>query len=189
MIEVNLDSTTAPDDLLLTLCSANVGYRGFNTQEEGTPSRRELSGSCNVDVVCSEGDSWRDEIPSVAAISTGGSVFCTGFMVNNLNQDFTPYFMTAYHCGIRSNNAASLVVYWNYETSACGGNTDGNLDVFQTGSFFRAQYSPSDFTLVELDSNPDPAWGITFAGWDSSGANAASAVAIHHPSGDEKRIR
>ena len=116
-----------------------------------------LSGACNNDVVCPEGDPWRDEIPSVAAISTGGSLFCTGFMVNNTAQDQKPYFMTAYHCGISSGNAASLVVYWNFETSTCGGTPDGSLSDFQTGSFFRSRYSPSDFALVELDSAPDPA--------------------------------
>jgi hypothetical protein len=108
-------------------------------------------------------------------------------MVNNTAADSTPYFMTANHCGIAF-NAASLVVYWNFETSVCGGIPDGLLNQWQTGSYHRASYSPSDFTLVELDQDPDPAWGITFAGWDRSGADASSAVAIHHPNCDEKRI-
>jgi hypothetical protein len=172
----------ARSELKLELTSINVGYRGFGED----PADR--SGSCNVDVVCPEGNGWWDEIPSVGVISTGGSLFCTGFMVNNTAQDETPYFMTAYHCGIHSNNASSLVVYWNYHTSVCGGTPDGSLGDSQTGSYFRAEYSASDFTLVELDSDPDPAWGITFAGWDRTGNNATTAVAIHHPSVDEKRI-
>jgi hypothetical protein len=109
-------------------------------------------------------------------------------MVNNSAQDSTPYFMTAYHCGISSSNASSLVAYWNYETSVCGGTPDGSLSDWQSGAYFRAGYSSSDFTLVELDSDPDPAWGVTFAGWDRSGNNATTAIAIHHPSVDEKRI-
>jgi hypothetical protein len=168
--------------LQLELTSINVGYRGFGERIG------EKSGSCNIDVVCSQGDAWWDEILSVGAISTGGSLFCSGSMVNNTSQDETPYFLTAYHCEIDSSNAASLVVYWNYETSSCGGTPDGSFNDFQTGSYFRAGYSPSDFTLVELDEDPDPAWGVTFAGWDRSGAEATTAVCIHHPSGDEKRI-
>jgi len=179
VVEVVLPATER-DDLYLKLTSLNVGYRGFGPDT--------LSGSCNVDVVCADGDDWREEIPAIAVISTGGSLFCTGFMVNNTAQDATPYFMTAYHCGISSSAAASLVAYWNYETSTCSGSRDGQLNQWQSGSFFRAQYSPSDFTLVELDSDPDPAWGITFAGWDRSGADATTAVAIHHPSVDEKAI-
>jgi len=172
----------AKDALRLELTSINVGYRGF----EGAGILK--SGVCNIDVVCPEGNDWWDEIPSVGVISTGGSTFCTGFMVNNTAQDQTPYFQTAYHCGIRSTNAASLVVYWNYETSTCGGTPDGSLSDFQTGSYFRAEYSTSDFTLVEMDEDPDPTWGVTFAGWDRSGADATTAIAIHHPSTDEKRI-
>ncbi|MDH3786595.1 MAG: trypsin-like peptidase domain-containing protein, partial [Acidobacteriota bacterium] len=156
------------------------GYREF-----GSDNR---SGSCNVDVICPDGDGWRGEIPSVAAISTGGSLFCSGFMVNNTAQDTTPYFMTAYHCGISAGNAASLVTYWNYETDSCGGARNGSLNQFQTGSFFRSRWSTSDFALVEMDSDPDPAWGVTFAGWNRSGAEATTAVAIHHPSVDEKAI-
>lgn len=172
----------AMDRLDLHLGVINAGYRGF---EEFFNDR---SGSCNVDVVCPEGDGWRAEIASVAVISTGGSTFCTGFMVNNTANDETPYFMTANHCGINSGNAASLVVFWNYETSTCGGTPDGVLSDFQTGAFYRASKSSSDFTLVELDSLPQPEWMVAYAGFDATGADADWACAIHHPSTDEKRI-
>ncbi|NOT02921.1 MAG: trypsin-like serine protease [Phycisphaerales bacterium] len=180
VVEVTLPADER-DKLDLELGRINVGYRGFGTGDT-------FSGACNVDVVCPEGDDWRNEIPSVAVISTGGGTFCTGFMVNNVRQDLTPYFMTANHCGINAGNAASLVTFWNYETSTCGGAPNGVLNEFQTGSFFRATSSTSDFTLVELDEAPNPAHMVTFSGWDATGADAASAVAIHHPNTDEKRI-
>ncbi len=178
------------DGLNLELTSVNHGYAEIGD------TARFLSGACNVDVICAEGDLWRDEIRSVAVISTGGSTFCTGFLVNNTAQDLTPYFMTARHCGINSGNAASLVVYWNYENSWCrpvddpinGQPGDGNLDQFQTGSYWRSSYSPSDFTLVELDDFPNPAFNVHWAGWDATPADATSATAIHHPNTDEKRI-
>jgi hypothetical protein len=181
VVEVSLPSESRAA-LELELTSVNVGYRPFGK------AAGEKSGFCNVDVVCPSGAGWEAEIASVGGISTGGSLFCTGFMVNNTAGDLTPYFQTADHCGIHSGNAASLVVYWNFETSCCGGTPDGQLDVFQTGAFFRAAHGPSDVTLVELDELPDPTWGVSYAGWDRSGANASSAVAVHHPSGDEKRI-
>ena len=181
MIELTIP-TSARGELNLVLGWVNVGYRGFGADDFLK------SGSCNVDVVCPEGDGWRDEIPSVAVISTGGSLFCTGFMVNNTAEDQTPYFMTANHCGIYSGNAASLVVYWNYESPTCGQQGGGSLSDWQSGSYFRAAYSASDFTLVELDENPDPTWSVTFAGWNRGGAAPNSAVAIHHPNCDEKSI-
>ncbi|MCC7387173.1 MAG: trypsin-like peptidase domain-containing protein [Phycisphaerales bacterium] len=172
----------AAEQLKLHLGVINAGYREFNDFFDPR------SGSCNVDVVCPEGDDWRAEIASVAVISTGGSRFCTGFMVNNALNDETPYFMTAYHCGITAGNAASLVTFWNYETSVCEGTPDGQLTDFQSGSFFRAAKSSSDFTLVELDQQPDPDWMVSYAGWDNTGVDSPGAIAIHHPNTDEKRI-
>ncbi|MCH7547860.1 MAG: proprotein convertase P-domain-containing protein, partial [Planctomycetes bacterium] len=180
-VEVTI-SAAQRDELELELTTIGHGYKGFGTD----PSA--LSGSCNIDVVCSQGDPWLNEIKSVAVFSTGGSLFCTGFMVNNTAQDGTPFFMTADHCNIGVGNAASLVTYWNYETSVCGGTPDGVLSDFNTGSIFRADYAPSDFTLVELDDDPDPAFDVTFAGWDRTLADPPAAIGIHHPSVDEKRI-
>lgn len=180
--------------LKLVIGSVNHGYRPFGTLP--------ASGSCNLDVVCSAADgfpqvdAWRDQIRSVAVISTGGSTFCTGFLVNNTAQDMKPFFMTANHCGINAGNAASLVAYWNYQNSSCrqpgspasGGPGDGTLNQFNTGSIFRAASSNSDFTLVELD-DPIPAdYDVYWAGWDATGGNPNAAVTIHHPDTDEKRI-
>ncbi|MEW6071414.1 MAG: trypsin-like peptidase domain-containing protein [Planctomycetota bacterium] len=189
MVELTLSWHDAAQ-LRLVLTHVGYGYRGFVSSGGGG-----RSGACNVDVVCPEGDPWRDEIPSVAVISTGGSTFCTGFLVNNTAYDGTPYFMTAYHCGVNAGNAASLVAYWNFENSTCrppdsgssGGPGDGTLNQFNTGSFFRSAYSTSDFTLVELDDDPS-GFGVTWSGWDRTGADATSAVGIHHPNTDEKRI-
>lgn len=181
----------------LRLTSVNYGYVEF-----GKPQPHLMSGACNLDVICGAADGypqvdgWRDQIRSVAVISTGGSTFCTGFLVNNTAQDLTPFFMTADHCGIDAGNAATLVTYWNYENSICrppgspasGGAGDGSLAQFNTGSIFRSGNAPSDFTLVELDDPIDPAFNVHWAGWDATAGDNPSAVAIHHPNTDEKRI-
>ncbi len=52
-------------------------------------------------------------------ISTGGSRFCSGSLVNDTANDRRMYFMTANHCSITSANAGSLVAYWNYKNSFC----------------------------------------------------------------------
>jgi len=176
---------------MIELTSINVGYRGF--YEQGV----DRSGSCNYDVVCAEGDDWWDEIPCVAVISTGGSTFCTGFMVNNTAQDRSPYFMTANHCGVNSSgSAASLVTYWNYQNSYCrvpgsgdsGGSGDGQLNQFNTGATHLQSGSSSDYTLVLMDDSPDDAWEVSYCGWDATGNESPQGIAIHQPSTDEKRI-
>ena len=184
----NREQQAVNNGVLLTYI--NVGYRGF--YEQGT----DRSGSCNYDVVCEEGDDWWDEIPCVAVISTGGSTFCTGFMVNNTSQDRTPYFMTANHCGINSSSAPSLVTYWNYQNSYCrvpgsgdsGGPGDGQLNQFNTGSTHLSSGSASDYTLVVMDDSPDDAWEVSYCGWDATGNESEQAIAIHQPNTDEKRI-
>jgi PKD repeat protein len=186
----------------LKLTSVNHDYRGFGRVAAEiatgvTPNDvGDTSGSCNVDVVCPEGDPYRDQIRSVAVYSTGGSTFCTGSLLNNTAQDRKMYFLTAAHCGITSSNAASLVVYWNFQNSYCravgsaasGAAGDGTMGQFQTGAIFRASNTPSDFTLVELDDAPNPAHNVYWNGWDRRSQNFPSAFGIHHPSTAEKRI-
>ncbi|MEO8503884.1 MAG: hypothetical protein ABI609_08320 [Acidobacteriota bacterium] len=177
----------------------NQGYRGFGTM---TAESYDKSGSCNLDVEClGAGDPWRQQMRSVAVISTGGSTFCSGSLINDTANDHKMYFMTANHCGISSGNAASLVAFWNYQNSFCrtpgsvasGGAGNGVLSQFHTGSFFRAGNAPSDFTLVELDDPPVPAFNHFWAGWDRSTGDftctpGSPCAGIHHPNTDEKRI-
>ncbi|MCP4759671.1 MAG: hypothetical protein GY894_08365 [Planctomycetes bacterium] len=171
----------------IALTSINVGYRGFYDMIDIA-----RSGSCNYDVTCAETAGWEDEIPCVAAISTGGSLFCTGFMVNNIRNDRDPLFMTANHCGINSGNASSLVTFWNYQNDpavncpGAGGET-ASLDQFLTGSDFLDSGSASDYTIVRLDDSPQDEWEISYCGWDSGPQASEWSVAIHHPNVDAKR--
>lgn len=179
----------------LELSSINYGYRGFGDKSP-------LSGACNMDVEClPQADPWRDQVRAVGVISTGGSTFCTGSLLNDVAGDLKMHFMTANHCGIGAGNAASLVVYWNYQNSTCrtpgsgasGGIGDGVLTQFNTGSFFRATRVESDFTLVELDDPATPSFNLYWAGWDRTTggypcSTSSYCASIHHPGTDEKRI-
>lgn len=184
VIDVTLPAEAA-SQLDLLLSSVNHGYIEL---DQLSPDK---SGSCNVDVVCPAADDWRAEIRSVARYITEGSYLCSGVLINNTAQDLKPYFLTAHHCGANDINPATaptMVIYWNYETSTCGGTPDGSLDQFNTGAIFRAAYAPSDFALVELDDPIDAAFNVYWAGWDITEADPVNAAAIHHPGGDEKRI-
>ncbi len=162
-----------------------------------------LSGNCNVDVACGAADDFpmidefRDVIRSVAAYTLNGRSQCTGFLVNNTNQDGRPLFLTAAHCGVDLGNAPSLVAYWNFEHSRCrtpgsvesGGRGDGSLEVFNTGARLRASYAVTDFALLELDEPVNPLANAFFAGWSATGPPPAGGVlTVHHPNVQEKRI-
>lgn len=194
VIEVQVP-TSEKDELELKLSSVNHDFIGFSQSNQ--------SGSCNLDVICGSEDGWgivdgyRDIIRSVAVISLGGGTFCTGFLVNNANNDCKPFFITAEHCGVNNGNAASLVTYWNFENSTCrqpnssesGGNGDGELLEFNTGSTWRAAWANSDMTLVELDDPVDESVNAYFAGWSNENVMPEDTmICIHHPDTDEKRI-
>ncbi len=188
VIEVNLPAGSE-SALELKLDQVSHGFR-----ELGLSFNK--SGSCNVDAVCPQGAPWADEIRSVALYTIEGTGLCTGAMIGTTLGDRTPYFLTACHCDISQENAATMVFYWNYQNSTCrtpgspesGLAGDGNLTQTSSGAIFRAEYSNSDMALVELDDPVDPAFNVFFAGWDQTGADASSATAIHHPNGEEKRI-
>jgi lysyl endopeptidase len=198
MVELTVPKSEVRD-VVLKLGWINQGYRGFGT----VPGvAYEKSGSCEMDTEClASTDSWRQQARSVGVISTGGSRFCSGSLVNDTAGDRKMYFMTANHCGITSANAGSLVVYWNYRNSFCrtpgsaqsGAAGDGTLTQFHTGSTFRAANATSDFTLVELVGAPVASYQHFWAGWDRSTGNFACSAStpcatIHHPNTDEKRI-
>ena len=86
--------------------SVNHGYRFFGEREALIPNKR---GACNVNVVCPEGDPWRNQIRSVAGISISGMYLCTAQLVNNTAEDFTPYLLTAQHCVEQSSDAPTVV--------------------------------------------------------------------------------
>ncbi len=174
----------------IELTSIGAGYRGFKNDPD-----RGGSGSCNIDVLCSTGDDWWDEIPSVGVYTLNGFLTCTGALINNTAQDGTPYFLTANHCGVTSSSDATIVVYWNHQNSYCrtpgsgdsGGNGNGSYSQFTSGSTMRATRSYTDFTLTELSSTPNSSYEVSYSGW-SRASSASAGAGIHHPSTAEKRI-
>ena len=115
-------------------------------------------------------------------------------MVNNTNEDETPYFLTANHCGIGTNNDQSVVVYWNHENSYCrtggdsGGNGNGSYSQSTSGSVYLVSGSSSDYCLIRLTGTVNPAWEVTFSGWNRSSSTPSHGMGIHHPNTAEKRI-
>ncbi|VAW34554.1 hypothetical protein MNBD_GAMMA01-331, partial [hydrothermal vent metagenome] len=144
--------------------------------------------SCNNDVVCPEGNAWSNEIRSVAAYTLNGIDTCTGTMVMDAANSFTPYFLTADHCGITAGNAATMVTIWNYESANCGDLSGGVRIDTVSGAIFRATRSDVDVSLVELSSIPPDAFDVYWSGWDGSGTTPTGSVGIHHPRVREKSI-
>lgn len=142
------------------------------------------SGACHVNVNCPEGALWETEKGSVALIVQGGFAVCTGALVNNTLNDGTPYFLTANHC---LGDPGNWVYYFNHESASCEGSS-GPTNQSISGGTLLVNSNQSDFALVELSQTPPEDFNVQYAGWDATGAVPESAVGIHHPSGDVKKI-
>jgi hypothetical protein len=182
VVELHVPASAAFEPEIV-IGKVNHDYLGFGDFE--APA----SGACNNDVICPEGDPWRDETRSEAVYAISGFLTCSGQMVNSVTADPPPYFLTARHCGVNTGNDQTVRVYWNFESPTCGQHGGGSLSDNQLGSTWRASYTPSDFCLIELTSDPDPAFNVYYAGWDARESNAPTqCTAIHHPNTDEKSI-
>jgi hypothetical protein len=183
MIEAEMP-TEAAEEFELVIGQVNSGYRDLFRR--GFPEDKQ--GACNIDVICPAAAGWRNEIRSVGRYTISGTSLCTGSLVMNQRADFRAFFLTAAHCLSTSGQAASVVVYWNYEAPTCGLLSGGSLSQYQSGAALRATYSSSDFTLLELNSVPDSSYNVYYAGWDRTGSGADAVAGIHHPRGAVKAI-
>ncbi|AXQ30238.1 hypothetical protein D0B54_16845 [Solimonas sp. K1W22B-7] len=188
----------ARDAFRLRIAEAFHGFRALGSA--ALPAKGALGdadGSCHIDVACSDGNNWRDQIRSTVVYTrlnrillVNTLVTCSGAMVNNTAQNDRPLVLTANHCGITSSTRMSdVTVYFNVQKSSCGSSSDGPINQVIAGGSFLARDSESDFTLFELASRPPSSFGVHYSGWDArTGVAARSGVGIHHPGGDDKKI-
>ncbi len=154
------------------------------------------SGDCNYDVNCSVGadfDDVKDAVKkAVALLNLGNGYLCSSVLLNNAENDKTPYLLTANHCLDGSNPALWSVRFnWMSPSPICGTKDDtpqvaNNFTL--SGVEVRANNVQTDFALVEL-VNPIPdSWDVAFAGWDANDEEPDFEVGIHHPNGDIMKI-
>ena len=140
------------------IAKATHGYRTSESYKQTKALNG--SGNCNLDVNCSIGDDWEDfkehNKKSVALMLSNGSSFCTGALVNNTENDGTPYFLTANHCLSTPQGAFGLALLfgWISPNTVCAAatpNQNGPMDKqTQSGATLRANSGGSDFSLVEM---------------------------------------
>jgi hypothetical protein len=179
--------TQAKAEPQLVLSQVGAGYRNLFGPPNPAPSPLG-EGTCNIDVVCPIASPWTNEIRSVGLYTIGGTFMCSGTLIADVAGDLRNYFLTANHCGVTPDNAPTMVVYWNYQSTNCGTHGPGSLDQNQSGAVFRAGKFDVDFTLVELDEMPIAGFGVYYSGWDRSGTAPTGGVGIHHPECDVKAI-
>ena len=184
-----------------TITNVIHGYRSLNHIQKELTKALNSSGDCNIDVNCPLGDAWGDQIRSVAMIVVGGSGVCTGALINNTCDDGTAYFLTANHCLGAGGGPSNWAFRFNWETplsdvscATTSPSTDPGAPYDQTanGATTLVSGTQADHALLEIDNmtvTDAQNWNAFYAGWDNSdNLTVTSAVGIHHPSGDVKKI-
>lgn len=164
------------------------GYRSLDFQKQLKDIGN--SGSCNINVICSLGDNWRDQIKSVGILLNQNNYsagFCSGALINNTCEDETPYFLTANHC-MQGSNPNNVVVGFNFESTQCNTNNWAGANNTISGTTLVANNADSDFALLRLSSTPPSSYNVYYSGWDRTGNANTFQIGIHHPSGDLKKI-
>ena len=171
----------------VNICTVTHGYR---TPNEFLLKAFGGSGACNVNVNCPEGAAWTQQRNSVVMLVSGSNGFCTGALINNTLNDGKPYVLTANHC---YSNPANWIFRFQWESTSCLNPSTSPTFQSLSGAVLRAQGTPSDFCLVEItgglvNGTVPAAYTPYFSGWDNTETISPSAVCIHHPSGDIKKI-
>lgn len=187
IVEYYIPAKNAGQTATLNINTVTHGYR---TAGEFEAKAFGSSGSCNMNVNCPDGATWVDQRNGAVMLVSGSNGFCSGSLINNTLNDGKPYVLTANHC---YSTPTSWIFRFNWQAASC--TNPGGTPTFSSlsGAVLRARRTPSDFCLVEITgglvNNTVPAsYNPYFSGWDNTGAIPTSAVCIHHPAGDIKKI-
>ena len=191
-LRVPADAELAADALELDHVGAGFGD-AFGLTKLGNPG---ASGACNVNVVCPLGQPYAEETRAVGyyefrADDDRNYYICTGTLLADVPRSRKNWFLTAAHCIGSDSEAASIVVYWNYQSTQCStvaAPSGGFFNNDQHGANLRASRADVDFSLLELRGAPAPDWNVYRAGWDASGAAPGGTVGLHHPAGDVEKV-
>jgi hypothetical protein len=181
----------------------DVGYRyrdviGLDENSGGGGAQ-----ACQVDVSCTEGQAWQNQVRSTVRIRTrinGQFFWCSGTLMNNTALDCRPLILTSLRCATDGNEMAGMNdfdtfrFYFNYQSEACdagavfsGASMSGCSslgDSNDEGGAFG-----SDYLIMELNNTIPPEFAPYYAGWNASGNVGGNfGVTVHHPSGDVKKI-
>ena len=155
----------------------------------GVPYEAEALG-CSINTACSDGNAWSKEARATVLIDRGGST-CSGVLLNNTAEDFSPYILTAHHCSAPAvGDTLDWLVTFHYASPACADPDTQPPKRSMTGVVVRAAQSgwEEDYALLEL-LNPIPSsYQAYYAGWSRAAAPPQRGITLGHPRGDIQKI-
>ena len=147
---------------------------------------RRTSGSCNVDVQCETESALEKQKRATCRVFVVDELG-TATLINNANNDGTPYLVSAYHVFDNMSNSQYAIFSFNYESPNCTGIEGSDLQTI-SGAKSVAGRSETDMILLQLSEMPPASFRPYYAGWDATQTSPENCYCIHHPNGDTKKI-
>ncbi|GAD08200.1 Protease 1 precursor [Porphyromonas crevioricanis] len=159
--------------------------------------------TCMINANCPEGDDWRDQKAGIVQIfivyDNGSTTSCSGALVNNTNQDFTPYILTASHCAgsgshfpVSQESLNKWIFTFHYVKPDCSNASSATSYGKSMVGCSKVAYLPSvghsDGLLLKLNQDIPLDYRVYYNGWDRRRTPPAKGVSLHHPMADAMKI-
>jgi hypothetical protein len=189
-LEIELPPGIATDTLRVAI--PRVSHLLLTPRQYDSERTTRRAAACNLDISCSPylGE-WIDYSKSVALmdfVDGGATYVCTGTLLADSGNSFTPYFLSANHCIDSQTIASTLNTTWFYRSATCNGyGVFPGWKEVAGGATLLYHSATTDTSFMRLTrAAPD---GAIYAGWlPALPTRYAAAVGIHHPTGDFQKI-
>lgn len=169
---------------------------------------RDPKQSCHPNIVC-----YPEDIEAgsgVVAIIINGNTYCTAALINNVDNDGTPYLITASHCinndyGYNNKQswkdygakgewhydkvAGSIVAFFGYQSPNCNSEIRGNVQMTMASLDSVFVSERHDISLLRFKETPPAEYQPYYLGWNATNnSNETPYHGIHHPNGGIKKV-
>ncbi|MEJ7668352.1 MAG: hypothetical protein WKH97_06385 [Casimicrobiaceae bacterium] len=150
------------------------------------------AGFCEIDLACAVPlsqplvDAGKGVAKLLFTKETGTGALCTGTLLNDSLQSFTPYLFAASHCLDSATAARTLNTFWFFDAVSCNSLAVPPFVQLTGGARLLARSTDNDWALVQL--NQEPPVGAFFSAWRAEPVppNAVMTV-LHHAGADLKK--
>ncbi|MDD2798310.1 MAG: trypsin-like peptidase domain-containing protein [Bacteroidales bacterium] len=174
----------------ITIGEVNHDYSGLTFR--GRPGSLSSSQTCHRDAACYP--QYEDQTQAVTLLIINGNEYCTGCLVNNVEQDGTPYLLSAAHCFLPSGTTTSetraqnTVVFFNYQNPSCQIAVVGSEEMSLASADLVVNEPLIDVALLKLSQKPPTYFRPYYAGWNVGTPATIPYFGIHHPMSKTKKI-
>lgn len=187
------------------------GYRSIEKNHNNINSKAlNDSGICNFDINCNidkNFNPYKERLKASIGMIIINNQSCSGTLINNVNNDKSPYFITARHClhtyyneneQTTNPNEWAFRFNWIQPDPVCqqaypNNSTIDRIDFVEStnGCTVLVENEKTDILLVRiggLNSSLPEQWNLEWTGWNLTEEAPKIAYSIHHPKGDVMKI-